>query len=62
MFKPKTEKMKILGLIIFDIQKIRNFICWKKEIEENIKTRLNAKRIPQVGPLSSRVNVSLLQI
>src|SRR4030042_2527253 len=31
------------GLIIFDIQKIRNFICWKKEIEENVKTLLNAK-------------------
>lgn len=23
------------GLFIFDIQKIRNFICWKKEIESN---------------------------
>jgi hypothetical protein len=21
------------GLLIYDIQKIRNFICWKKEIE-----------------------------
>lgn len=24
------------GLLIFDIQKIRNFICWKKEIDKNI--------------------------
>ncbi|MDD5433784.1 MAG: NYN domain-containing protein [Candidatus Pacebacteria bacterium] len=24
------------GLLIFDIQKIRNFICWKREIDEDI--------------------------
>ncbi|MDD4989752.1 MAG: NYN domain-containing protein [Candidatus Pacebacteria bacterium] len=24
------------GLLIFDIQKIRNFICWKKEINKNV--------------------------
>ena len=25
------------GLIIFDIQKIRNFICWNREIQKNIQ-------------------------
>ena len=36
--KVSTElnNLRIKGLTIFDIQKIRNFICWKKEIQPNI--------------------------
>ncbi len=32
------------GLLIFDIQKIRNFICWKREMNKNVL--LQAKRTP----------------
>ena len=28
----ELNELKSQGLIIFDIQKIRNFICWNKEI------------------------------
>jgi hypothetical protein len=28
------------GLFIYDIQKIRNFICWKREIEPGAEGRL----------------------
>jgi len=36
--KVSTElsELREKGLVIFDIQKIRNFICWKKEIQSNI--------------------------
>ena len=30
----ELNELRKKGLIIFDIQKIRNFICWKKEIQE----------------------------
>lgn len=38
--KVSTElsDLRIKGLAIFDIQKIRNFICWKKEIQPDILT------------------------
>ena len=29
----ELNELKKKGLLIFDIQKIRNFICWKKEIQ-----------------------------
>ena len=29
----ELNELKKKGLLIFDIQKIRNFICWKKEIK-----------------------------
>lgn len=29
----ELNELKKRGLVIFDIQKIRNFICWKKEIQ-----------------------------
>jgi len=29
----ELNELKEKGLLIFDIQKIRNFICWKKEIQ-----------------------------
>ena len=29
----ELNKLKSNGLFVFDIQKIRNFICWKKEIQ-----------------------------
>lgn len=31
----ELNELKEQGLFIFDIQKIRNFICWKKEMELN---------------------------
>ena len=31
------------GLIIYDIKKIRNFICWNKQIQEEVKNHINAK-------------------
>ena len=34
----ELNELKEKGLIIFDIQKIRNFICWKKEIQ-NFKSK-----------------------
>jgi len=34
------------GLFIYDIQKIKNFICWKKEMDQEAITQLNAKRTP----------------
>jgi uncharacterized LabA/DUF88 family protein len=30
----ELNELREKGLIIFDIQKIRNFICWKKEIQD----------------------------
>lgn len=35
--------LKTKGLLIFDIKKIRNFICWNREIEEPVKEHLKAK-------------------
>ncbi|MCK5211425.1 NYN domain-containing protein [Candidatus Parcubacteria bacterium] len=35
------------GLFVFDLQKIRNFICWKKQIQDKVTTFLNAKETPQ---------------
>ena len=32
------------GLFIYDIQKIRDFICWKREIKEEVQSFYNAKR------------------
>ena len=29
----ELNELRKEGLLIFDIQKIRNFICWKKEIK-----------------------------
>lgn len=37
------------GLFIFDIQKIRNFICWNRELDEEAQLALNAKEIPTSG-------------
>lgn len=51
----ELNALRSKGLFIFDIQKIRNFICWHREIDEEGKLALNAKEIPSVGPLSSRV-------
>lgn len=36
--KVSTElsDLRAKGLVIFDIQKIRNFICWKKEIQPDV--------------------------
>lgn len=36
--KVSTElsNLRVKGLAVFDIQKIRNFICWKKEIQTSI--------------------------
>ncbi|NQU77099.1 NYN domain-containing protein [Candidatus Falkowbacteria bacterium] len=49
--KVSTELNKLgkKGLFIYDIQKIRNFICWNKELEEDSKTIINAKGIPTSG-------------
>lgn len=46
--KVSTElnKLKGKGLFIYDIQKISNFICWKKEIDSHILPLLNAKETP----------------
>ena len=42
----ELSALKDKGLMIFDIQKIRDFICWKKELEER-KRDLN-KEAPKV--------------
>ncbi len=34
------------GLFVFDLQKIRNFICWKKQIQDEAKAVINAKETP----------------
>ncbi|MFH2018925.1 MAG: NYN domain-containing protein, partial [bacterium] len=36
--KVSTElsNLREKGLVIFDIQKIRNFVCWKKEIQPDV--------------------------
>jgi len=38
------------GLFIYDIQKIRNFICWKREIEPRVKVARNAKGTSREAP------------
>lgn len=38
----ELNKLKSKGLFVFEVQKIRNFICWKKQI----KSLKNAKEIP----------------
>ena len=39
----ELNDLKQFGLIIFDIQKIRNFVCWKREIDEDAKSPIKAK-------------------
>jgi len=34
----ELNKLKSEGLFVFDIQKIRNFICWKKEVQSKKDT------------------------
>ncbi len=43
-------KLTHKGLYIFDIQKIRNFICWKKEIANDINISLTQKGSHQRDP------------
>ena len=44
----ELNKLQEDGLFIFDIQKIRNFICYKKQID--FKTPKNAKRTSKEAP------------
>lgn len=43
--KVSTElnELQNKGLFIFEIQKIRNFICWRKEIQDEIKAKITQK-------------------
>jgi len=42
----ELNELRNEGLIIYDIKKIRNFICYNKQIQEDIKNHLNAKETP----------------
>lgn len=42
----ELNNLRANGLYIFDIQKIRNFICWKKDIQKEVLSTINAKEIP----------------
>ncbi|MEK7614383.1 MAG: NYN domain-containing protein [Patescibacteria group bacterium] len=43
-----------LGIPIFDVRKIKEFICWPRELSESIKSKIGAyikaKGTPQGGP------------
>lgn len=49
----EIDALKSKGLFIFDIQKIKDFICWKKEISSVIIK--NAKGTPIMGPPSFKI-------
>lgn len=36
-----TPELNQMNVLIFDIRKIREFICWPKEIPQNIKSKIN---------------------
>ncbi len=46
----ELNDLKMRGLQIFDIQKIRNFICWKKELQPEDASLIKQKGSPRVGP------------
>ncbi|MBU4375261.1 NYN domain-containing protein [Patescibacteria group bacterium] len=39
----ELNNLRAKGLYIFDIQKIRNFVCWRREIQKEILSSINAK-------------------
>lgn len=46
----ELNDLRTRGLQIFDIQKIRNFICWKKELQPAVSGLIKQKGSPRVGP------------
>lgn len=41
----ELDELRNEGLIIFDIQKIRDFICWNREVDEGVKLTIKAKEL-----------------
>ena len=46
----ELNELRTSGLQIFDIQKIRNFICWKKELQPEVLAIEKQKGSPRVRP------------
>ena len=43
--KENQELLTASGLMIFDIQKIRDFICWKRELQRKGDPREGAPKL-----------------
>ena len=48
-----TPELQTLNVPVFDIRKIREFVCWGKDIPEEVKTKMaqiKAKGTPEGAP------------